>query len=123
MVVHRNTDARGPQPAAADARHGTGAGLRPAPAAVAACLGVLTLGVLALLRVASPALDRWLTWRPAAEMVGPGAIATAVWLGSWLFLGALWHPTTVSRRTAAVCLILIALGVLLAFPPLDQLLA
>jgi hypothetical protein len=94
-----------------------------APLSVGAGLGVVTLGVLALTRVSSPALNSWLTWRPAAETIGPGAIAIAVWLGSWALLAAFGRPRALTRRTMIVCLALVAAGLLLAFPPLDQLFA
>lgn len=94
---------------------------RFAPAFVAASLGVAALGLLAFLRQASEAVSIWLTWRTAAEMTGPGAIAVAVWLGSWPILAVVWRSRDVSGRTAILCLVLVAAGALLAIPPLDQL--
>jgi hypothetical protein len=91
------------------------------PVFVGASLAIAVLGALALLRVVSPEADRWLTWRPAAEMVGPLAIGVAVWLTAWAGLTLVWRRAQVSRRVAVLCFVLIAIGLVLAFPPLDRL--
>jgi hypothetical protein len=111
-----------PEPAVAAAEESAAAPL-PAPAFVGASIAVVVLGALALARVASPAVDRWLTWRPAAEMTGPLAIGVAVWLASWAVLTLTWREAQVTRRIALLCLALVAIGLVLAFPPLDRLFA
>jgi len=100
-----------------------GGGPHLAPAFVATSLGVLALGLLQLLRTLSATVDEWLTWRPAAEMIGPGAISTGVALLSWVLLASVWRVAGVSRRTALLCLALIVVGLVLASAPFDQLLS
>ena len=94
-----------------------------AAAFVAAGCAAVALGVLALLRYGSTGVDRWLTWRPAAEMIGPGAIALTTGLVAWLVMVAIGRPRRVGSGVIVVALALVAVAVVLAFPPLDQLLS
>ena len=101
---------------------GTGAWSRAvAPCFVAGSVAVVALGVMALLRSLSAAVDGWLTWRAAAEQSGPLTIAVAVWLVAWAVLVVAGRPRRVTRVVVVLCLCLVALAALLAFPPFDTL--
>ena len=101
--------------------HGSSDSPRLAAAFVAAALAAVTLGLLALLRYGSARIDAWLTWRPAAEMVGPSVLALGVGLASWFVMAVLGRPRRVSAGLVAAVLVLIAVALVLAFPPFDQL--
>ena len=94
---------------------------RLAAAFVAAALAAVTLGVLALLRYNDAGIDEWLTWRPAAEMIGPGVLALSVGAASWLVMYALRRPRRVGGGVIVLVLVLVVLALVLAFPPFDQL--
>ncbi len=90
-----------------------------APCFVAGSVAVVALGVMALLRDLSAAVDRWFAWRAAAEQSGPLTIAVAVWLVTWAVLTVAGRPRRVTRGLVVLCLCLVAAGLLLAFPPFD----
>ena len=94
---------------------------RLAAAFVAAALAAVALGVLALLRYDNAGIDEWLTWRPAAEMIGPGVIALGVGVVAWLVMYPLHWPRRISGAVVLLVLALVVLALVLAFPPFDQL--
>ena len=101
--------------------HPPAASPRLAAAFVSAALAAVTLGVLALLRNNHAGVDDWLTWRPAAEMIGPGVFAVGVGVASWLVMILVGRPRRVTGGLVLVVLVLVALALVLATPPFDQL--
>ena len=95
-------------------------------AAVAAFLsagiGAFTLGLIVILNEAG-----WLVvpgwYPPAGGVSGRTTLAVVLWLIAWAVLHRRWRRRQLeSRRIHAAALILIGLGVLLAFPPVWKLL-
>lgn len=107
-----------PEPSPHDRTAGppTGPG---AAAILAAGVGSLALGILALAGDASPALKRELIfWAPTGPLSGVSTLAVAVWLLAWSVLNLRW-----SRRDVALgpviawAFAMLAAGFLLTFPP------
>lgn len=97
----------------------------PACAAIlAAAIGCLALGILAVLGDASKAIASKLTfYRPTGPLSGVTSLAILAWLLAWVILAALWRNKTVRLgRTLAASFIFLALGLLLTFPPFADLL-
>ena len=84
---------------------------------VAAGVGAFALGLIVILNelglLAVPAL-----YAPAGGVSGRTTLAAVVWLIAWAVLHWRWKEREVQPgRAFAITLILIALGVLLTFPP------
>ena len=103
------------------ARAGQGALGTPNGAAMAAVLaagiGALALGLLVILHevkiFSAPAL-----YAPAGGLSGRSTLAVAAWLVSWAVAHLRWKDREVGApRVFAVTLMLVALGVILTFPP------
>lgn len=85
-------------------------------------IGAFAMGVIVILNEAglfsAPAL-----YPPAGGVSGRTTFAVVIWLIGWGVLHRRWKGRQVaSRPVRAITLILIALGVLLAFPPVWKLL-
>jgi len=117
-----NTTADNPPAAAAanSARLPNGAG---AAAVLAAGMGSFLLGAITVLA------DKWPTmrsalifWKPTGPLSGVTTTAIALWLLAWLVLHLKWRGKNVALRpVSAIAFLLLALGVLLTFPPVGDL--
>jgi hypothetical protein len=95
-----------------------------AAAMLSACVGCFTLGGLAVAGDASKAVAGMLTlYKPTGPLSGVSTLAIAVWLAGWLVWHRLWREKTIAlKRVTGVALALLALGLLLTFPPFEDLL-
>ncbi len=89
---------------------------------LAAGIGAFAMGVMVILNEAglfrAPAL-----YPPAGGVSGRTTVAALIWLIGWAVLHRRWSGRQVeSRQVRTVTLVLIGLGVLLAFPPVWKLL-
>ncbi|MGA2987868.1 MAG: hypothetical protein ABSG32_29135 [Terriglobia bacterium] len=92
----------------------------PAGAAIlSAGAGCLALGILAVVADASKPMARLLTfYRPTGPLSGVSSLAILLWLVTWFILARRWRTKTVAiAKVNAVAFLLLALGVLLTFPP------
>src|SRR3972149_5412819 len=95
----------------------------PAAAAmIAAGIGGLTIGILTTAAVISAELKSFLNfYTPAGPLSGKTTFGIAVWLLSWLILNALWKNKELNLRSVFTwTLVLLALGLLLTFPPIFE---
>lgn len=98
----------------------------PAAAALlAAAIGVFTVGLMTTLAEASSSLRNALNWWvPAGPLVGKTGVGVIVWLIAWMWLGARYRGRDTSLGPIVLWTwILIALGVLLTFPPVFEIFA
>ena len=92
----------------------------PAGAAIlAAGAGCAVLGILAVLADASKLLARGLTfYLPTGPLSGVTSVAILFWLVTWGILARRWRTRTVAiTKVNATAFLLLALGILLTFPP------
>jgi len=97
----------------------------PAAAAIlSACVGCFTLAVIAMAGDASKSFAKMLTFSKATgPLSGVTTLAIAVWLGAWLVLHRRWRDKILTfAHVTGVALVFLALGLLLTFPPLEDLL-
>jgi hypothetical protein len=97
----------------------------PVAAAVLSCgLGCFLLGVLAIAADGSKALAAMLNfYNPSGPLSGVTTVAIALWLVLWVILAARWKSQTVAFvKVSAVAFTLLALSLLLTFPPFGDLL-
>ncbi len=98
----------------------------PAAAAIlSAGIGSCTLAVLAVASDGSKTLTHWLSfYPPSGSLSGVTSVAVVVWLAAWLVLARLWRHRTVNfSRISVLSFVLLAIALLLTFPPLaDRLL-
>jgi len=85
---------------------------------LAAGIGAFALGAIVILNevglLSAPAL-----YDPAGGVTGRTALGAVIWLIAWVVLHRRWkHRTLRAGGVYALTLLLIALGVLLTFPPL-----
>ncbi len=108
-------------------RTGTGEkvlGNGPAAAAIlAAGAGCCAMGVFYVAGNMSPALNRFFSiYKPAGALSGVSMGAMLLWLGLWIVLDRRWAKTDVAiGRVGAWSAVLLALGLLLTFPPIARL--
>jgi hypothetical protein len=96
----------------------------PVAAAILACgVGTCVLGTLAVAADGSEALARRLVfYAPTGPLSGVTTTAMAIWLVVWFVLSMRWRARTVSiSKVNAVAFILLALALLLTFPPFGDL--
>ncbi len=69
-------------------------------------------------------MAHWLTfYKPTGPLSGVSSTAILLWLALWLILGRLWRSKTVAiARVNALAFVLLLAGVLLTFPPFEDLL-
>jgi hypothetical protein len=92
----------------------------PAGAAiVSAGAGCSALGILAVVADASKPIARLLTfYRPTGPLSGVSSMAILLWLATWFILARRWRAKTVAiAKVNATAFLLLALGLLLTFPP------
>ena len=94
-----------------------------AAAVLAAGVGCFALAVLAVAGDKIAAVKSALNvYKPTGPLSGVSTGAVVVWLGVWAVLEWRWRGRDVAMgRVAAVALGLLALGVLLTFPPIGDL--
>ncbi|MFZ0959694.1 MAG: hypothetical protein WAO35_02225 [Terriglobia bacterium] len=95
----------------------------PAGAAIlSAGVGCSVLGILAVFADASKPLARWLTfYSPTGPLSGVSSVAILLWLVTWFILAKRWRTKTVAiAKVNAIAFLLLALGILLTFPPLSD---
>jgi hypothetical protein len=90
-----------------------------AAAFLAAGIGSFTLGVLTTAAAASSGIAAALRWyTPVGPLSGKSLGAVIVWLIAWAVLGPRWRGKEVALGAVyRWTLILVALGLLLTFPP------
>jgi hypothetical protein len=95
-----------------------------AAAILAAGIGSAALGVFALAGDAFPAINRFFNfYKPSGALSGVSTAAVVVWLIAWWVLARRWATATVAmRKVNLISLLLLAVGVLLTFPPFMDLL-
>ncbi len=102
------------------------AGLRPLPngpaaaAVLAGGIGSVVLGIAIMLVELSGGIKNLLNWwNPAGPLTGKTGVAVVAFLLSWALLARLWRGKDVNfPRVAVWSLVLVALGLLLTFPPI-----
>lgn len=98
----------------------------PAAAAIlAAGIASCALGVLAVVADGSKTVGGWLTfYLPSGPLSGVTSVAVLLWLIAWWFLARRWRARNVNlSKTNAVAFLLLALSLLLTFPPFADLLS
>lgn len=97
---------------------------RGAAAILAAGIGCAAVGVMAILRDAFPMVANALNfYKPSGPLSGVTTVAVVIWLVAWFVLARRWHNATVSLgKVNALAFVLLAVGILLTFPPFMDLL-
>ena len=95
-----------------------------AAAILSASVGCCSLGILAVVADASKTVGRWLAfYAPSGPLSGVTTVAIVLWLVSWFVLSRRWRRKDVNlSRTNALAFLLLAVSLLLTFPPLADLL-
>ncbi len=95
-----------------------------AAAVLAAGIGAFALGLIAFAADRYPPLARLLIfYRPTGPLSGVSTVAILVWLAAWAGLHYLWGGRNASLRPIiALSLVLLAIALLLTFPPFADLL-
>lgn len=84
---------------------------------LAAGAGAFAMGLLVILGEADLFVAPTL-YEPAGGLSGRSTLAVLIWLGVWAVLHRRWRDRQMDDgRVHAATLVLIALGILLAFPP------
>ena len=97
----------------------------PAAAAILATgAGCFALGILGLAGDASKPIAKLLTfYRPTGPLSGVSSLAIFLWLVTWFILAKRWRNRTVAiGKVNVIAFLLLALGILLTFPPFADLL-
>ena len=96
-----------------------------AAAILAAGIGLAVTGIVSAMAEAIASFSAVLVWsKPVGALSGKTIIGIAAWLVSWLVLGLIWRGRDVKfRLVLVVSAVLLAVGVLLTFPPVFELIA
>ena len=97
----------------------------PIAAALLACaFGCFTLAAIAVAADGSKRIASSLIfYRPTGPLSGVTTIALALWLVSWALLAARWKNKTIAlAKVSILAFVLLALALLLSFPPFGDLL-
>jgi hypothetical protein len=107
-----------PQESSSGLTNGSGAA-----AILAAGLGCFAIGVIAVIADKSPAVKRALVfYKPTGALSGVTTTAILLWLVSWAVLEWRWKSKSVDLvRINLVAFVLLAVGLLLTFPPIGDL--
>ena len=92
----------------------------PAAAAIlSAGAGCTLIGLIALAADASRPIAKLLTfYLPTGPLSGVSSLAILLWLGMWMILAKRWRVKNVALgKVNAAAFLLLALGILLTFPP------
>lgn len=95
-----------------------------AAAILAAGIGSLTLGLLALLADKIASLkSSMIFYKPTGPLSGVTTVAIIVWFAAWAILDARWKKHNVELgRVNLIALALVVLSMLLMFPPIADML-
>lgn len=95
-----------------------------AAAILAAGIGCAAVGILAILRDAFPPVASALNfYNPSGPLSGVTTVAIVIWLVAWFVLHRRWGNVSVAlRKVNIVAFALLAVGLLLTFPPFMDLL-
>jgi hypothetical protein len=95
-----------------------------AAAILAAGIGCAALGILAFAGDASGAIGKLLNfYNPVGTLSGVTTVAIIIWLVAWFFLARLWGTKMVALgKVNVLAFLLLAVGLLLTFPPFMDLL-
>ena len=93
-----------------------------AAAVLAAGIGCFAISLCGWLGDAVPALGRFfIFYHPTGPLSGVTTSAIVVWLLSWFILSRMWQGKTVSMgKINVIAFLLLGLGLLLSFPPIDN---
>ena len=97
----------------------------PAGAAIlSAGAGCAFLGILSVVADASKPIAKLLTfYLPTGPLSGVSSVAILLWLVTWFILAKRWRIRTVAiGKVNVTAFLLLALGILLTFPPFADLL-
>ena len=85
-------------------------------------IGCLVIGLMTTGAVISERLKSILNWwNPAGPLSGKTSVGVVVWLVAWAILHRAWKgQSTDLRKTMTISLILIALALVLTFPPVFE---
>lgn len=91
---------------------------------LAAGIGCAAVGVLAILRDAfAPVANVLNFYNPSGPLSGVTTVAIVIWLVAWFALASRWRTKNVAiGRMIVAAFVLLAVGVLLTFPPFMDLL-
>ena len=94
-----------------------------AAAVLAAGIGSFALGVFAVLADKIPSIGRWMNFsNPTGPLSGVTTCAVFAWLAAWAILQMRWRGRDVRfAPIGCAALVLLALGILLTFPPFADL--
>lgn len=94
-----------------------------AAAILAAGIGSAALGIFALTNDAIPAMNHFFSfYAPSGGLSGVSTVAVIVWLVAWFILARRWRGQTVAlAKVNLAAFLLLAVGVLLTFPPVMDL--
>lgn len=94
-----------------------------AAALLAAGIGAFVLAVFAIAGDRITAVGRWMIfYRPTGPLSGVTTSAIVIWLIAWGILDVRWRKRSVSlARVGTAALVLLALSLLLTFPPIADL--
>ncbi|MER8461737.1 hypothetical protein [Mesorhizobium sp. M1396] len=95
-----------------------------AAAILAAGIGCAAMGIFALAGDAFASLNQFFTfYKPTGGLSGVSTSAVVVWLVAWFILSRRWGKRNVEmRKIVPISFALLAVGVLLTFPPVMDLL-
>ncbi|HEY1578547.1 MAG TPA: hypothetical protein VGF82_15885 [Terracidiphilus sp.] len=95
-----------------------------AAAVLAAGIGCFSMGVVSLAAdKVRPFAKLLIFYRPTGPLSGVSTLSILIWLGVWVVLRYFWSERNVElRRVVTVSVVLLAVGILLTFPPLADLL-
>jgi hypothetical protein len=95
-----------------------------AAAVLAAGIGSFSLGLLDVMADKVPSIKNWMNfYNPTGTLSGVTTCSLIVWLAAWAILNLRWRGREVRfKPVGAAALALLALGILLTFPPLGDLL-
>lgn len=95
-----------------------------AAAILAAGIGCAAVGVMAILRDAFVPIANLLNfYKPSGPLSGVTTVAVVVWLSAWFILASLWRKRNVNlSKVNPTAFALLAVGLLLTFPPFMDLL-
>jgi len=95
-----------------------------AAAILAASIGAFVLGILSVLGDISPAVKKLMAfYNPTGALSGVTTVAVLAWLAAWVILEWRWRRKSLPlARVNVAAFILLALGLLLTFPPFADML-
>jgi hypothetical protein len=95
-----------------------------AAAILSAGFGCFVLGLLTCLGDISKPISKSLNfYNPTGPLSGVTTVAIVIWLASWIVLALLWGKKSVAlAKINLAAFVLLALGILLTFPPFADLL-